>query len=557
MKRLLILVVGLALLASLCPVSVASAAGEDYDVVDGHFFPQAVSPTSSFGFTVTNDDGIPFWDEFRRLGGVQVVGYPISQRFLWDGFVTQVMQKAVFQWRPEVRQVYLVNVFDDLHDAGKDDWLVVQRSTPRPLPSSVDEGRPWDQVVADRLALLDDNPAIKAAYFASPDPIHFYGLPTSRIEFAGNHYAIRLQRAVIQQWTEDVPWAKAGEVTVANGGDIAKEAGLWPAAALVPLKAPVPAPNVVAAPDLPDGAVPAAQRVAVRAFPSVVKLSARGAGSGTGIIIDERGYVVTNYHVVGESAEVRVTLSDGRRLMAQVVGSDPWSDLALIRLEGGSWPALPLYEGDTFDHRQQVVAIGYSPALPDAPSVSTGVVSSLIGSQEPGAGSLLIHTSAPIFPGYSGGPLLNLDGQVVGIDTAIVATNGNPHANQGLSIAIASAQPIIEDLLANGNLSVPWVGIIPYTITPELRQLNNLSVEQGVVVVSVFSSSPAARAGLRKGDVIVKAQGQPVAKVGDLLDALSQMLAGQEAELEVVDLAGNRRLVKVTVESRPSLLPSS
>jgi len=552
-KALFLLLVGLALLLPLLPVSLASAASDDYDIVDGHYFPQPGGPSPDQGYTITNDDGIPFWDEFRRLGGVEAVGYPISQRFLWGGFVTQAMQKVVFQWRPEVKQVYFVNVFDDLSAAGKDGWLATQRATPQPLPADFDAGLSWGEAIQKRLSLLDANPAIKAAYFASSDPMEFFGLPTSRVEMEGNHYAIRLQRAVIQQWMEDVPWAKKGEVTIANGGDLAKEAGLWPAEALVPIKAPPPPPAVLAAPGLPDGAITAAQRVAAQASPAVVKLSSPGVGVGTGLIFDATGLVVTNYHVVGESARVTVTTADGRKLEADVVGSDPWNDLALIKLPGDNWPALPLGTSDSFDHQQQVVAIGYSPMLPGSPSVTTGLVAGLIGSDESGAGSKLIYTSAPIFPGYSGGPLLDLKGEVVGIDTAIVADGENPQTNQGLSIAIDSARPTIDNLRQNGNLNLPWLGIIPYTITPELRRLNNLSVEQGVVVVSIFPSSPATSAGLHRGDTIVAAQGQPVAKVGDLLGALAQVSVGQEVTLEVVSLSGGRHMVRIAVEQRPRL----
>jgi S1-C subfamily serine protease len=258
---------------------------------------------------------------------------------------------------------------------------------------------------------------------------------------------------------------------------------------------------------------------------------------------------------LGESAQVRVTLADGRRVEAAVLSSDPWSDLAVVKLEGerAEWPALPLAEAGSVTQSQQVVAIGYSPALPESPSVTTGLATSLIGTGEPGAGSQLIHTSAPIFPGYSGGPLLDLKGQVVGIDTALVMGDGPSNPNQGLSISMATARPVIDALLNNESQQVRWLGFIPYTITPELRRLNDLGAEKGIVIVSIFGDSPAARAGLRKGDTIVAAQGQPIAQVGDLLNVLAQVPAGSEVELEVVDLVGGRHLLRVSVEDRPSV----
>jgi hypothetical protein len=194
--------------------------------------------TEGTGYAVTNEGGVPFWDQFQRLGGVPTLGYPVSQRFTYKGFVTQAFQKAVLQWQPG-RGLFLLNVFDELHDAGKDDWRLTFRATPRQLDPSFDAGKNWQEIVRHRLALLKANPAIRERYFSAPDPLLLYGLPTSRVEDMGNHYAIRLQRAVMQQWKVDVPWAKAGQVTVANGGDIAKEAGLFPREATLP-QAPPP-----------------------------------------------------------------------------------------------------------------------------------------------------------------------------------------------------------------------------------------------------------------------------------------------------------------------------
>ncbi|HEV8636088.1 MAG TPA: hypothetical protein VG370_17825 [Chloroflexota bacterium] len=178
------------------------------------FFPET-------GFSVSDADGVLFLSEFRRFGGVQAVGYPASKRFQWDGFTVQVFQRVIFQWRPDVRQAYFVNVFDRLHELGKDDWLLAARQTPRHEPTLGD--------LNARLALLDERPAIKAKFNAVVgDPLQANGAPTSRVQDMGNHYALRAQRVVFQEWKEDVPWAKKGQVTVALGGDIAKEAGILP-----------------------------------------------------------------------------------------------------------------------------------------------------------------------------------------------------------------------------------------------------------------------------------------------------------------------------------------
>jgi hypothetical protein len=163
------------------------------------------------------------------LGGAQTVGYPTSRRFVRDGFVTQAFQKLVLQWRPESNSAVPVNVFDELSKSGFDGTLFESRQTPHPLDGGFDAaGAAWAQVVAGRQELLNANPAIRSRYFGSGDPLTVFGLPTSRVEDMGNHFALRTQRAVFQQWKEDVPWAQAGQVTIANGGAIAGELGWLP-----------------------------------------------------------------------------------------------------------------------------------------------------------------------------------------------------------------------------------------------------------------------------------------------------------------------------------------
>ena len=205
----------------------------DWPLPDGHLFKQRWPGGYGCdkGFSVTNADGIPFWDTWQELG-LENVGYPTSSRYVWRGFVTQTFQKAVFQWQPG-KGVFLVNVFDLLHDARYDVRLLIHHSTPKQLPrlfffvdATGKRVEAIDRVTEDkkrRLALLDANPAIRERYYSAPNPLWQYGLPTSKVEDYGNVFVIRTQKAVFQQWKEDVPWAKAGEVTIANGVDVAKE----------------------------------------------------------------------------------------------------------------------------------------------------------------------------------------------------------------------------------------------------------------------------------------------------------------------------------------------
>ena len=221
----------------------ASPAGQallDYDIPGGHFFTQANGlplGASPLGYSVTNSDDVPFWDAFVAFGGEHVVGYPVTRRFVYDGFVTQAMQKMVFQYRPDTGQVWFLNTFDALHDKDKDDWLLVYRQTPKPFDTSPDAGLSWQEVLDRHLAMLDTNDSIKQAYLSDPSFIDHYGLPVAYADM-GNSFVLRAQRATFQYWKESVPWARAGEVSIANGGDLAKEAGLWPEAALVPEQAP-------------------------------------------------------------------------------------------------------------------------------------------------------------------------------------------------------------------------------------------------------------------------------------------------------------------------------
>ncbi|MYB15721.1 MAG: SH3 domain-containing protein [Chloroflexi bacterium] len=236
----------LALLAVALAVP-AQAQEAEYAVPGGRFFTQTGgdTPDPGDGYAVVDDSEARFWTAFEEFGGVAEVGYPVSRRFIWDGFVTQVMQKAVFQWRPGEQATAFVNVFDDLHRLGYDARLADELV---PEQEDFDEsGLAWPQILEQRIALLDEEPLLRRVYLASGDYLRHFGLPTSRVRNYSGLRAIRLQRAVLQLWLDDFPWARAGTVTVANGGDLAKQLGLFPQAALAPH-----APNVVPA-TLPAG----------------------------------------------------------------------------------------------------------------------------------------------------------------------------------------------------------------------------------------------------------------------------------------------------------------
>ncbi|HLY67641.1 MAG TPA: hypothetical protein VKU60_19035, partial [Chloroflexota bacterium] len=259
----------------------------DSDLPVGHFYTQtAGSAGSQYGYRITNEGGIGLWSEFQRLGGVAALGYPVSRRFVFDGYIAQATQKVLLQWRPEANppQVYFANVFDKLHDLGQDSALQTSFQIPPQLdPALFDAGKSPDQARADRLALLNADPAIAARYNAGqPSPLLENGLPTSTVTNQGPFLVVRAERTAIQHWLTDNPASgiRRGDVTVVNGGDVAKQLGLVPADAAVPETingqlalapappappappppsvAPTPAPPPVQAPPAPSPAAAAA-----------------------------------------------------------------------------------------------------------------------------------------------------------------------------------------------------------------------------------------------------------------------------------------------------------
>ncbi len=238
--RLTILATVFALAAALVftsyPLSTAAQpARDDFAIPGGWFYTQmnGRGGGGNLGFSVTNNNGIAFWDAFNAYGGVAELGFPISNRFLFKGQVAQAFQKGALQWNAPGNVVQPVNIFDELSAAGFDDWLLANKQVPKSFDWSADSGLPFPQVVARHQAILDQNAATKAAYFDSADPIDVNGLPMAFQDF-GNVYTVRAQRRAFQQWQVSSPTATAGQVVVMNGGQIAAEAGLWPAAALQP-----------------------------------------------------------------------------------------------------------------------------------------------------------------------------------------------------------------------------------------------------------------------------------------------------------------------------------
>lgn len=231
-------------------------------------------------------------------------------------------------------------------------------------------------------------------------------------------------------------------------------------------------------------------------------------GVGSGVIIDEKGYILTNNHVIDDAERLKVTLTDGRVLKGRVAGSDEVTDLAVLKVESDQpLPAAQLGNSDDLKAGQIVLAIGNPFGLTGGPAVTAGVVSSLNRSIQTRNGVLeLIQTDAAINPGNSGGPLVNTKGEVIAINTANM-----PYA-QGISFAVPAntAKSILRELIEKGRVTRPWIGIASMKITPQLARYYGLPASEGALVAKVEPYSPADDAGLRKGDVIEQIDGSRV-----------------------------------------------
>jgi S1-C subfamily serine protease len=302
--------------------------------------------------------------------------------------------------------------------------------------------------------------------------------------------------------------------------------------------------------DLLDAYSQAVVRAARLVGPSVVNLEVRkrrahkgeGAGTGSGFVITRDGFILTNSHVAHDADEIVVTLSDGRVVPARLAGSDPETDLAVVRVEADELVPARLGDSQRLQVGQVVVAIG-NPFGFQA-TVTAGVVSALGRSLRSETGHLidnLIQTDAALNPGNSGGPLVTSAGEVVGVNTATIA----PAQGICFAIAISTAIYVAGKLIRDGSITRGRIGVAGQT-TPIRRRLVryfDLPLETGVTVAGVESGSPAQRAGLLTGDLIVGADGRPVPDIDALHRLLTETTIGQPLRLDVIRLTQRREIV--------------
>jgi S1-C subfamily serine protease len=254
--------------------------------------------------------------------------------------------------------------------------------------------------------------------------------------------------------------------------------------------------------------------------------------AGSGILIDDEGYIVTNNHVVESADSIYIELSDGTTFSANMVGADPLSDLAVIKVDGSDLPHAQWGNSSSLSAGEWVLAIGNS--LGEGITVTEGIVSRLDESVSVEGITLygLVQTTAAVNPGNSGGPLVNMSGEVIGITSVKIVASGVESV--GYAISSDEARPIILDLIRDGRVTYPWLGVGLRTVSPLLAAAKNLSVNRGALIVELLADSPADAAGLREDDVVIRFGGQEITDVVDLVRAIRRSEIGQEIEIVFV-----------------------
>jgi S1-C subfamily serine protease len=267
-------------------------------------------------------------------------------------------------------------------------------------------------------------------------------------------------------------------------------------------------------------------------------------GMGSGTIIDPKGYILTNNHVVGGAEKISVTLWNGEILEGKLVGSCTVHDIAVVKVDRDLLPSAELGDSDKLRVGQRVYAIGNPFGLAGGPTVTTGVVSAVNRTIESENEFLenLVQTDAAINPGNSGGPLVNLEGKVVAINTAII-----PYAQGiGFAIPINSAKKCASEIITHGISTRPWLGIIGLSITEEMARYYDLPTEYGVFVTRVVEGSPADSVGMAAGDIILRMDGTIIYTIEDLVRELHKRRVGDKVKIFAVS-KGLERLFEVSL----------
>jgi serine protease Do len=265
----------------------------------------------------------------------------------------------------------------------------------------------------------------------------------------------------------------------------------------------------------------------------------KSVGLGSGVIVSSEGYIITNYHVVKEADEIKVLMSDKKEYVGKIIGSDPKTEISVVKIEATGLPTLTWGNSDLLQVGEVVLAVGNPYGLNQ--TVTMGIVSAL-GRANVGIADYedFIQTDAAINPGNSGGALVNVKGELVGINTAIYSTSGG---YQGIGFAIPSnmVKSVMDSLIKKGKVVRGWLGVSIQPITPELAKQFNLKDEVGALIGDIVENSPAEKAGLKRGDVIIEYDGKKIKEPNTLRNMVANTLPGEEHQVKV--LRDNKTLI--------------
>ena len=274
----------------------------------------------------------------------------------------------------------------------------------------------------------------------------------------------------------------------------------------------------------------------------------RASSLGSGVIVSSSGYVLTNHHVVEAADEIEVALHDGKKLLAKVVGNDPETDLAVLRVSADNLPAITFGSSDALKVGDVVLAIGNPFGV--GQTVTGGIVSAL-GRTGLGINTFenFIQTDAAINPGNSGGALVDAGGNLVGINTAIFSRSGGS-MGIGFAIPVSTAKMVLEQIVKSGSVTRGWIGVEVQEITPPVAESFKLATTRGALIAGVLRGGPADKAGVKPGDVLVEIEGKPVADPSAMLNLIAALAPGNSARMKLK--RGGRDVdTNITVGRRP------
>ena len=267
---------------------------------------------------------------------------------------------------------------------------------------------------------------------------------------------------------------------------------------------------------------------------------------GSGVLVSPEGYILTNHHVISDADDIDVALSDGRKVKAQVIGSDPETDIAVLKIEAKKLPTpITLGTVESVHVGDVVLAIGNPFGV--GQTVTSGIVSAL-GRDHVGINTFenFIQTDAAINPGNSGGALIDTRGNLIGINTAIYSNNGGS-MGIGFAIPVNLAKQVMESILANGSVTRGWIGVEPQNLSKELSESLGLPANtEGVLISGVLENGPAARGGIKPGDVLITVNGNPIKDVRSLLNQIAQISPGNDAKLTILRKGKEMELIAQT-----------